>query len=99
MTKTGVIKLNEDKSLAMKIATNMTKRRYSNNDDLNNIISVSKDEIETVLSLKPVYNLSSGKSHFELSNIYSVSQNKLTKGKDFQIFIFSSKKKIIIYIK
>ena len=71
LMKTGLIHTPEGKTLMDKINTNFNHRRYSNNQGSSLVILVTKEEIDKVLSLPPVYNLDSGNTYFQSTNSYA----------------------------
>jgi hypothetical protein len=76
MRKLGLYLLVEGKDLLNKISLQMNNRRYSNSNDFKNTNEILDTAINSVLSMKPPFNLESGLSHFNLTNKYkSINKN------------------------
>lgn len=79
LKKTGLIYTPQGKDLLTKIQTNFNQRRYTNNKIATPVTAVTQAEINSVLSLPPVFDLDSGKSHAQLTSIYVGVTRKLNK--------------------
>lgn len=74
--KLGLHLLPEGKNLADKISLIMNQKRYSNApNSLQNISNTLDKEINSVLSIKPIFDLNTGFTHFKLVNLYK-AKNK-----------------------
>lgn len=82
LKKTGLIHSPQGQELLAKIRSNFNQRRYTNSKNATPVTLVSQAEIDAVLSLPPVFDLDSGKSHAELTSKHAGVVRKSNKLED-----------------